>query len=180
MTPMTDSRAAQLGVELPPVIPLPAASVAEALTVVAGRPAAIEAIPDGVPVQAHRDGARVAVFGDPPTPDAVVTALHSIEATSVIVDAVVGSAGVLFVDLLFLDGESWVQRPASERLARLGEIAPVSTMLERTAADIPAWAGAFADHVRQRGAGGVTVRLLDAPRICGGPAEAVQVVTFAD
>lgn len=177
---MTDPHAAQIGVEIPPVIPMPAASLAEAFAVVAGRPAALEAIPDGVPVQAHRDGDRVTVFGDPPTPDAVATALDSIDATSVIVDAVVGSAGVLFVDLLFLDGESWTQRPASERLARLGEIAPVSTMLERTAADMPAWATAFADHVRQRGVGGVTVRLLDAPRVWGAPTDAVQVVTFAD
>lgn len=174
---MTRMHAQQVvvGVEVPAVEPTPAASLGEALGRAAGRPVLVEALLGGVPVQAHRDGDQVTLFGDVPDPDAVRAAVLSLEASSAVVDAVADADGVRFTDLLLLDGRSWVGRPAGERLAELAEVAPVAHMVERTAPMVPAWAEAFVEHLRARGGRGVSVRLADAPR--GAPG-AWQVVEF--
>ena len=139
-----------------------AASVAHAMARAAGRPVLVEALLDGAAVQVHRDGERITISGDVPDPEAVTDAVRSIEAASVVVDAVVDAAGVRFTDLLLLDGESWVARPTRERLTVLAERTPVAFMVERTLVEEPAWAEAFAAHVRERGLPGVVVRLADA------------------
>ena len=168
----------ELGVEYPAAVPTPAASVAEAMAVARGRAVLVEALVAGTPVQAHRDGEQDTLFGDVPDPDAVVAAVRSIEAGSVVVDAVAGADGVRFTDLLLLDGTPWVHRAASERFAELGEVSPVAHLVERTLAEVPAWAQAFADHARARGLAGVGVRLADAPRCVGDAGAAWQVVEF--
>lgn len=161
--------------------PARAASVADALARVAGRPVLVEAWVDGVALRAHRDAHGVTLVGEAPDPDAVVAAVESIDAGQVVLDLVAGADGVRFTDLLELDGTPWSGRPAVERLAQLAEVSPVAHMVERMAAEEPAWVEAFVDHVRTRGARGVSFRLAGAPRPdadAGDAGDAWQVVEF--
>lgn len=173
-----DEQQVQVGLPFPVAVPSPAASVAEAMARADGRPVLVEALVDGTPVQTHRDGDEVTLFGEVADPDAVVAAVRTLEAETVVVDAVAGAGGVRFTDLLFLDGTPWVRRPAGERLAQLAEVAPVAHMVERMVAEVPEWAEAFVEHVRARGVRGVSVRLADAARGTGDAGDAWQVVEF--
>lgn len=159
------------------VSPRRAASVVEAIARAGGRPLVLEAVVDGVPMRVGRTGDDVSLPAalDAATAAAVTAALRTIEARDVVVDLVAGADGVRFIDLVELDGESWALRPAAARLAELGEISPVGYMVERTSVVVPEWAEAFVDHVRERGARGVWLRLADAAL---GDPDAWQVVEF--
>jgi len=160
-----------LGEPVGPVAPGEASTLADALARLGGRPCVIEAVGDGVRVQAHVDGDAVTVFGIE-DPDAVASAAREVLATRALLLGAVSADGVRFDDLLVHDDSDLASRPLADRLERLAEIAPHRLMVDRTTVAEPAWAEAFASHARARGQLGVLLRALDA----GWPVSAADAV----
>ncbi len=179
-----------------PVLPMLAASapsVAEALGKAApGRPVAIEAKLDGIRIQAHKRGDEVRLYTrslDEVTErfPTVVEAVRAVDAETLIVDGEAlaldgegrprlfqdtasGAAGALvpfFFDALLIDDEPLIDLPLAERVERLGERAPVASMVQRTVTNSPAVAEAFTQHVLEQGQEGVVVKDLAAPYDAG-------------
>lgn len=72
-----------------------------------------------------------------------------------------------FFDLLFLDGQSWIDRPLRERLDRLDAVVPAEFRINRlVTADVDV-AAAFFDTVVSAGHEGVVVKDLSAPYEAG-------------
>src|SRR5699024_3162067 len=72
-----------------------------------------------------------------------------------------------FFDLLRLDGEPLVDRPLTDRLARLEQVVPDTHRVRRLVTADPAAAGEFFDEVVAAGLEGVVVKRLDAPYEAG-------------
>ena len=72
-----------------------------------------------------------------------------------------------FFDLLHLDGEDLIDRPARERLAALDERLPSSLRVRRIETSDPAEAQRFLEDALARGHEGVMVKSLDAPYEAG-------------
>jgi DNA ligase-1 len=70
-------------------------------------------------------------------------------------------------DVLHLDGEDLIDRPAAERFAALEERLPEALRVRRIVADDPAEAERFLDDALDRGHEGVMVKALDAPYEAG-------------
>ena len=176
-----------------PMLAASAPSVAEALGKMdPGRPVALEAKLDGIRIQAHKRGEEVRLYTrslDEVTArlPGVVEAVRAIEAETLIVDgealaldedgrprlfqdSASGAAGPLlpfFFDALLIDEEPLIDLPLAERIERLGECAPVTSMVQRTITPFPAVAEAFATHVLDQGHEGVVVKDLSAPYAAG-------------
>ena len=85
-------------------------------------------------------------------------------------DTASGAAGGLvpfFFDVLLIDGEPLLDLPLVDRIDRLGEVAPVELMVQRTITPFPQVAEAFTEHVLAQGQEGVVVKSLDAPYEAG-------------
>jgi DNA ligase-1 len=176
-----------------PMLAASAPSVAEALDKAGpGRPVAIEAKLDGIRIQAHKRGDEVRLYTrslDEVTdrlPE-VVEAVRRIDAETLIVDGEAlaldasgrprlfqdtasGAAGGLvpfFFDVLLIDDEPLLDLPLVDRIDRLGEVAPVELMVQRTITPFPQVAEAFTEHVLAQGQEGVVVKSLDAPYEAG-------------
>ena len=162
-----------------------------------GRSVSVEAKLDGIRVQAHRDGDVVRVFTrslDDVTarlPDVVAAAL-AVPARTAVLDGealLLGSDGrprpfqetssrtasgtgatplsTRFFDLLHLDGESLLDLPYAERLARLGSVVPEHLAVDRVVTADADVAAAFLADVLAAGHEGVVVKSLGAPYEAG-------------
>lgn len=176
-----------------PMLAASAPSVADAMGAAPhGRAVAVEAKLDGIRIQAHKRGDEVRLYTrslDEVTNrfPSIVDAVRSIEADTLIVDGEAlaldesgrprlfqdtasGAAGELvpfFFDALLIDGEPLIDLPLIQRIERLGEVAPVKHMVQRTTTPFPAVAEAFAAHVLAQGHEGVVVKDLAAPYEAG-------------
>ena len=72
-----------------------------------------------------------------------------------------------FFDVLHVDGEDLIDRPASERLGIMDDRLPASMRVPRTIADDAATAERFLDDALAHGHEGVMVKALDAPYEAG-------------
>jgi DNA ligase-1 len=72
-----------------------------------------------------------------------------------------------FFDLLQLDGETFIDRPGSERFAALAGIAPQQLVIPRQVIDDAAAAEAFLESARAAGHEGLVAKALDAPYDAG-------------
>jgi ATP-dependent DNA ligase I len=72
-----------------------------------------------------------------------------------------------FFDLLHLDGDDLIDRPASERLSTMDAVIPEPLRVPRTVADDAATAERFLDDALAHGHEGVMVKALDAPYEAG-------------
>ena len=72
-----------------------------------------------------------------------------------------------FFDLLHLDGEDLIDRPASERLSLMDAVLPEPSRVPRTVAGDAATAERFLDDALTHGHEGVMVKALDAPYEAG-------------
>jgi DNA ligase-1 len=86
---------------------------------------------------------------------------------------VVGQRGsvpltALFFDVLHVDGDDLIDRPASERFAALAAAVPEPMRVPRTIAETGREAAAFLEDARARGHEGVMVKALTEPYAAGG------------
>ena len=72
-----------------------------------------------------------------------------------------------FFDVLHIDGEDLIDRPATERLEILDASLPQTLRVPRTVAEDAQTAGRFLDHALAHGHEGVMVKALDAPYEAG-------------
>ena len=72
-----------------------------------------------------------------------------------------------FFDLLQLDGETFIDRPGSERFAALSGLAPEQLVIPRQVIDDAAAASAFLESARAAGHEGLVAKALDAPYDAG-------------
>jgi DNA ligase-1 len=152
---------------------------------------------DGIRIQVHKHGDQVAVFTrsleeiGARLPE-VVEATRSLGATDLIMDGEAlsldeagrprpfqetasttatrsGATGIqpFFFDLLLHEGESLIESPTSERLARLDSVVPESLRVPRLVTDSTDEARSFFDRVVAAGQEGVVLKRLDAPYDAG-------------
>ena len=178
-----------------PVLPMLASSaptVAEALDRLGpGTPVAVEAKLDGIRIQVHREGDRIAVHSrslDDVTArlPAVVAAVAALPAHRLVLDgealalrtdgrpmAFQDSASArtdlvaFFFDLLHLDGLDLVDEPASVRHERLARLLPDDLRVLRTVTADAAEAEEFSRRALAAGHEGVVVKALDAGYAAG-------------
>jgi len=72
-----------------------------------------------------------------------------------------------FFDLLLADGDDLLDRPLSERVARMSELVPEANLVPRLVTADPAAAKAFLDDTLHSGHEGVVVKSLDSPYSAG-------------
>jgi len=128
-------------------------------------PASVEWKLDGIRLQVHRDGARVALFtrnlndvtaGLP----GVVEAVRGLPCRCTVLDGEVLAGHAHFFDVLHVDGEDLLDRTLVERLATLDQVAGGSSV-PRVATSDPGAAAAFLDGALLAGHEGVMVKALD-------------------
>jgi DNA ligase-1 len=142
---------------------------------------------DGIRIQVHKQGGEVSVFTRSLDEiserlPGVVTVVRALPADGLILDGeallvaddgrprpfqetaseTASQGGALarpfFFDLLAVEGESLIERPGTERWARLDEIVPAAFRTERIATDDSASATAFFDAAVAAGQEGVIVK----------------------
>lgn len=179
-----------------PMLAASGSQVADAVAKVGGPPVAVEWKLDGIRVQAHRDGDRVLVVTrtlediTSRLPE-VVEVVRSLPARSCVLDGEVialaddgrprpfqetaartaSGSGVAvtpyFFDLLLVDDEDLLDRPAGERADRLAALVPARHRVPReVVADDDAAARVLADAL-DAGHEGVIVKSLHAPYAAG-------------
>jgi DNA ligase 1 len=108
------------------------------------------------------DGEAVALYPDGrPRPFQVTSARTASQADVARLSEQTPLTAFLF-DLLHLDGEDLLDRPASERLSRLAAVAPAELVIPRIVTSDLAEATAFFEAAIGRGHEGVVVKSLDA------------------
>jgi DNA ligase-1 len=152
---------------------------------------------DGIRIQVHKHGNEVSVFTrsleeiGARMPE-VVEATRSLPATDLILDGEAltldeagrprpfqetasttatrsGATGIrpFFFDLLLHEGDSLIESPTSERLARLDSVVPEELRVSRLVTDSPDEAQQFFDRAVADGQEGVILKRLDAPYDAG-------------
>jgi DNA ligase-1 len=152
---------------------------------------------DGIRIQVHKHGNEVSVFTrsleeiSARMPE-VVEATRSLPATDLILDGEAltldaagrprpfqetasttatrsGATGIrpFFFDLLLHEGDSLIESPTSERLARLDSVVPEELRVSRLVTDSPDEAQQFFDRAVADGQEGVILKRLDAPYDAG-------------
>jgi DNA ligase-1 len=152
---------------------------------------------DGIRIQVHKHGNEVSVFTrsleeiSARMPE-VVEATRSLRATDLILDGEAltldaagrprpfqetasttatrsGATGIrpFFFDLLLHEGDSLIESPTSERLARLDSVVPEELRVSRLVTDSPDEAQQFFDRAVADGQEGVILKRLDAPYDAG-------------
>jgi DNA ligase-1 len=152
---------------------------------------------DGIRIQVHKHGNEVSVFTrsleeiSARMPE-VVEASRSLPATDLILDGEAlaldaagrprpfqetasttatrsGATGIrpFFFDLLLHEGDSLIESPTSERLARLDSVVPEELRVSRLLTDSPDEAQQFFDRAVADGQEGVILKRLDAPYDAG-------------
>jgi len=152
---------------------------------------------DGIRIQVHKHGDEVTVFTRSLEEIGVrmrevVEATRSLPATDLILDGEAltldeagrprpfqetasttathsGATGIFpfFFDLLLHEGDSLIEAPTSERLARLDSVVPESLRVSRLVTDSAEDAQAFFDRAIGEGQEGVILKRLDAPYDAG-------------
>jgi DNA ligase-1 len=112
------------------------------------------------------DGEAIALRNDHPYPFQVTMGRFG---TRLSVDELRKSVplSAFFFDVLHMDGEDLIDRPASERFDVLDERLPERFRVPRIVADGPEEAETFLDRALERGHEGVMVKALDAPYEAG-------------
>jgi DNA ligase-1 len=152
---------------------------------------------DGIRIQVHKHGDEVAVFTrsleeiGARMPE-VVAATRTLSAADLILDGEAltldeagrprpfqetasttatrsGATGIrpFFFDLLLHEGDSLIEAPTSERLARLDSVVPEELRVSRLVTDSPDEAQSFFDRAIADGQEGVILKRLDAPYDAG-------------
>ena len=182
----------QVGRPVLPMLASSASSVAAAMARFgAGTPVAVEAKLDGIRIQVHRDGSRIAVHSrslDDITArlPGVVAAVAALPAQRLVLD---GEALALrpdgrpmlfqdtastqaplspfFFDLLHVEALDLVDQPTTVRQARLAAVVPPELLVRRLVTADPHDAEAFASDVLATGHEGVVIKSLDTPYQAG-------------
>lgn len=192
-----DEFAMVLGRPIRPMLASSAPSVAEGFRpLAASGPVVIDTKLDGIRIQVHKDGDEVLVFTRSLDEisdrlPGVTDAVRSLPTSSVILDgeallvdgagrprpfqetasetasAAGGTARPFFFDLLAHDGESFLERPGSERWARLDAVVPDTLRTRRLETSDAPQAAAFFDEVVAGGQEGVILKDPTAPYEAG-------------
>ena len=120
---------------------------------------------DGIRLQVHRDGSRVALFtrnlNDVTARlPGVVDRVRSLPCREAVLDGEVVGDDARFFDVLHVDGEDLLDRPLAERVAVLDDVV-ATWAIPRLATSDPAAAATFLDEALAAGHEGVMVKALD-------------------
>ena len=179
----------QVGRPVLPMLASSASSVAAAMARFgAGTPVAVEAKLDGIRIQVHRDGSRIAVHSrslDDISPACRVVAAVAARATLVLdgealalrpdgrpmlfqdTASTQAPLSPFFFDLLHVEALDLVDQPTTVRQARLAAVVPPELLVRRLVTADPHDAEAFASDVLATGHEGVVIKSLDTPYQAG-------------